>query len=256
MRVQVPTVEGIAPPAGAPALSASRWSPVFGDLPEADAIDHFLFGGSDASLIGLKGRLTLAPANPSAPPSYANAFLHTAAGGQNGLVSSLPEPDAFTVCTVMRYDGQDGRGSIIAGTLQGGAGDGKGFGILRGGASDTFQLLARPNGTVTFMPAANIVGARGGWMFMAMTFEVGSRAWKAYVGGASMVSNVLAQAYAKSARNLALGNAYYASSTTPYDGSVAHAEMVVFDHALTQAELDAVYARSRSRMASRGIAIY
>jgi len=171
--------------------------------------------------------------------------------GQPVLVNS-----AFRSEAVIRYDDQDGRGSIVAGTVQSGSGDGKGFGIIRGGASDTFQLLARPNGTVTFMPAANIVGARGGWMFIAMTFEVGSRAWKAYVGGASMVSNVLAQAYAKSARNLALGNAYYVSSTTPYDGAVSHAEMIVFDHALTKEELDAVYARSRSRMASRGITLY
>lgn len=229
---------------------------MFGDLPEADAIDHFLFGGGGASLVDLKGRMFLTPANPSAPPNYNPTFLQTSGGGQNGLISNLPEPDAVTICTVMHYDDRDGRGSMVAGTVQSGSGDGKGFGIIRGGAWDTFQLLARPNGTVTFMPAANIVCARGGWMFMSMTFEVGSRAWKACVGGASTVSNVLAQAYAKSARNLALGNAYYLSSSTPYDGAVSHAEMIVFDRALTQAELDAVYARSRSRIASRGITLY
>jgi|GEM_PF-1662062 len=256
MRVQVPTVEGLAPPAGAPALSASRWSPVFGDLPEVNAIDHFLFGGGGASLVGLKGLMFLAPANPNAPPNYNPTFLQTSGGGQNGLISNLPEPDAFTIYTVMHYDDADGRGSIVAGTVQGGSGDGRGFGILRGAATDTYQMLARPNGTVTFMPASNILDARGKWMFMAMTFEVGSRAWKAYVGGANMVSNVLAQPYAKSARNLALGNAYYVSSSTPYVGAVSHAELIVFDRALTQAELDAVYARSRSRMASRGITIY
>lgn len=66
-----------------------------------------------------------------------------------------------------------------------------------------------------------------------------------------MVSNVLVQAYAKSTRNLVLGNAYYVSSTTPYHGSVAHAELAVFDHALTQAELDA---RVRTLPLAHGIA--
>jgi len=255
MRVQVPTVEGIAPPAGAPALSASRWSPVFIDIPEAGAVDHFLFGGSEASLVGLKGRSTLTAANPSSPPVYAPASLTLSAGGRNGLLSPMLEPDAYTLCCVVKYT-VDALGRMLFGTSQGGSGDGKGFALLNDNLG-SFSALMRPNGNRTPISRTLLVDLLGSWVFVAFGVDAQGNRFRTFVGGVNPVELVNATQYARSDRVISLGNAHYESSAgVNYKAAGEYAEFIQFQGYLDQPSLQAIYQRSKLRLAARGITVY
>lgn len=255
MYALVNILNGVPAVPGVPVLNPENLSPVFPVAPESEALDHFVFGGDIESLTGLKGLLTLSPAN--AAPSFSDSSLATVAGGLNGLTSNLPEPDVYTQCAVIRYQLVDTDRKLVFGTVQGGSGDGKGI-MLNYQESWNFSVLARPNSAATGMPQGAVVGAREGWIFAALAVDSVANKWKVYVGGASQIVEVTpASAYQKSTRGLALGNAYYtAAAPNTYTRSLSAAEMIVFEGYLSNAELADVYARSKARMAERGITVY
>jgi len=256
LQVLLPTLEGIPRRPGVPPLNPSSLKPVYPIRGEDGALDHFLFGGSDDSLYGLKGVAAFAPA--AAAPVFHDNYLTTVDGVLNGLASNIAESPAFTVCMVTRYDVQNGKAVIYAGTTQAANGDAKGWGLLRGPTSDTIQHLLRPNGSGTAMPASNIPSALGKWIFLCMQVDGPAKTWRCSVGGATAVSGTMASAYAASARGLGIGNAYYAPPTgTPYDRGVSVAEVIAYDHIVSPEDLAAIYARSKNiRMADRGIEVF
>ena len=92
------------------------------------------------------------------------------------------------------------------------------------------------------------------WHFLAISLDAASasKSVTTLVGGQAVNVATSAGPYAHSGRAIALGNGYY---LTGHASLMNFAEFGVYDRALTAADLAAVYARSKARMAARGITV-
>jgi len=254
MHALINMLPGVPAVPGVPALNPANLRPVYPLRPEPSALEHWLFGGGADSLVGLKGR-SLAPA--SAMPAFAANYLATVPDGLNGLISTIVEPGVYTQCAVIRYDAVSADRRIIFGTAQGGSGDGRGI-MLDNRDNWGFNTLARPNASATGMPQGALTLMRDQWIFFALSVDVVANKWRCWVGGSAQTVEVTpASQYLPSTRGLALGNAYYtASAPNTFRQSLAVAEMIVFSEYVSPAALSEIYARSKERMASRGIVVY
>jgi len=256
MKVLVNMITGVPAAPGAPTVPSANIRPIYPDRPEADAVEHWLLGNNDASLIGLKGASSLSPAGEA--PSYGAGYISISTGTTRGLLTSIPDGDELTVCAVVKLDATpSGLNRIIAGTSQAGTGDGAGF-ALYNTASGGASALIRPNSSEVLFGSTAMDPADGAWGFHALAIKGTGvdRARVGMVGGIGTASAALATAYSPSTRNVALGNAYYVDGSDTFRAGMDVAEFIVFDRALTASELALVYQRSKGRMAARGIEVY
>ncbi|PHY20937.1 hypothetical protein [Caulobacter sp. BP25] len=181
-------------------------------------------------------------------PTYAGAYLSTQPGGVNGLKTQWDDAQVSTMCAVVQRKAITTAGRIVMGT---------GSETADGGevvywAGTNHQFRVRNGGSNT-----GITGtiADDQWYFVAKVSNNGDHI--AMVGGQTPVTQTQAKVLA--ARKYALGNVYYKGDTTAtafYQGLNA-AEFIFYNGvAKTAAELAAIYARTKIRMARRGLTLF
>lgn len=231
---------------------------------ELSAYAHWLLGGSQTSLADIVNDRTLSLQSASYPPTYSQNYITHSLTTGRGLLSGLTEPatsGGYTLCRVQRIFAGVGTPCITSGTL------GQTPNPVTGGSTWFFPEegggATRPVGLTYRGPFSSLDTGMditlGDWFFVATSFSYANwnsaqiKVLKGQAGSAATFqAGPSATAYTPSASPIALGNAYYPGSTA---GNIDTAEFLLFDSALTLAELSAIYERSKVRMARRGIAI-
>lgn len=252
VRIAVPAVFNVPPPQGVPPIASSSVMPVFPDRPETNAIEHWLLGNDESSLIGLKGASNLTRSGVA--PSYFSGYLTTADGALNGLASSVLDRDEFTIVAVAKFDSASaGSGRVLMGTAQATGGDGLGASALQT-TTGGIQGLTRPNPSATFFGSSQLSAIVDKWAFLAFSVSKSEMKQKQFVGGIGGFEVATPSAYTKSARGFGVGSAYYNAAT--YTKGISVAEFIVLPY-LSNSEIESVYARSKlARMPARGIEVY
>ncbi|MGT2433523.1 hypothetical protein ACU4HD_40805 [Cupriavidus basilensis] len=223
--------------------------------PETDSLEHWLLGASDASLTGIKSGQLLTKQGSAQTYNAASIVLP---GWGGALVSSIPDDLTSTVCAVIKRPVQSvSTDGVVAFGAFGSISSQKGSGLTipNSTSMSTVQYDATPSASV--VPWGSV--AQGSYVFVAMAEQLDAasspKQTLLYIGGGNKTTTASTTSRAASvARNLAFGNAAFDNAsykTVPLE----LCEAIVFNRPLTTAELDAVYFRSRVRMAGRGITI-
>lgn len=215
---------------------------------EADSYDHWVFDTGDED--GFIGRvnervLTLETTggNDIQPTSVGLV------GYGNSLVSTLADRDDWTIAAIAKYTSAD----AFVGGCWGGSGGGGGSLIIGAGTSGEAQSVVDPGGT--FNLDATSTPSAGAWtaIAMALDYTTGRRRTLRFQGETASKTDDAAD---KTDDNflIAFGNRYY--NFAPYSTTVLWlAEAVLWDRALTAAELAAWEERARVRAARRSISV-
>lgn len=231
----------IYPPSGNPkSLGIVQYSEIdFLLKPEAGAYEHWILDRKAASLTGLlNGRMLTAQ---GAAPVYANGYLSLLTAQGNALLTPKADNREQTMCVVARQLA-GGAVKTLAGTRVSGV---SGSSIF----STSNNLFGNQQPSFQIGPIAETTGA---WQFTALseTAQPGTTTNVLYRGGVVPVTLSGGSLKIASSSMVALGNGYAAGAAGL---SQQFAEFILFDRALSIAELKAVYERTRQRMAMRGI---
>ena len=216
---------------------------------EPDAWGHWNFGTSSASLTDLtQGKaLTLA----GTAPTYNSTGVVVAGGLNTGLLSDLADGTERTLCAVIKIPDLS---SFIGANVAGNVGTSEGFGMFVLKSSGLYGILPVVRGA-TGITGNNFVGLNvGDYVFLAISYtQTGSNKLNKFFGGNLSSSITSATAKTASAVKMAFGNIAYSTST--YHAPLEISEGILYDRALSLAEIAAVYARSKTRMAARSITV-
>ncbi|WP_187431395.1 hypothetical protein ROLI_045290 (plasmid) [Roseobacter fucihabitans] len=221
-------------------------TPPTGPVPETGAVAHWLFGDDNTTNADLiSARLASGPAH-----AQSTGYITSPAGIQQGLDTGIAEADIQTMCFVFQLAGTTN--SIIGGTLEAPGGD------LSTGVSP-FSVV----------PSKLWVNMRGGWgntqvsgttplangfAFVAVSKNVSTGAYVLFVGdlaGSHVVAGSASQT--TSPRSIGIGSLYFSNAN--FNGQISTAETIIFDSAKTQTEIEAIYQRSRTRLAARSVTV-
>jgi len=216
---------------------------------EPDSWGHWSFGTSSASLTDLtQGKaLTLA----GTAPTYNSTGVVVAGGLNTGLLSDLADGTERTLCAVIKIPDLS---SYIGAAVAGNVGTSDGFGMFVHKSSGQYGILPLVRGG-TGITGDTFAGLNvGDYVFMAISYtQTGSNKLNKFFGGKLSSSITSATAKTASAVKMAFGNIAY--STSSYHAPLEISEGILYDRALSLAEIAAVYARSKTRMATRGITV-
>ena len=226
-------------------------TPVAGSVsPEAGATGHWLFGSDNPAHTGLVGGDMTEVLNAATlNAGYVSLTGGTFGDPRNGLSSSVSDTAEFTALFVARIQGGT---SIIGGTRPAGSSVGGHMGYVDGSNLRLARVAGGGAGAVTVDGAA----------FEASTWSVfaySRSAADAVVGVASRsdgdvaASATIAGYAAHSTNTFGIGNCWYLNGSYADDLDVA--EAIVWDSALSQAQIEAVIARTVTRLAARGITV-
>lgn len=213
---------------------------------EAQSYDHWVFGSDASSLVGLNNGNAL---SPQSTPTYGSNYARIGTAVGNGLRTALEDSATSedTVVAVVRVATLPGI-QIPFGTLDTSTGGSLFFGD--GNCSITYR------GIFSSQPAGNAITANT-WHFVAVSrdFRGTGKSIKSLVGGGSVVERASSATYspAPAGRKISAGNAYYGSGVAT--GVMDLAEFIVFNRALSSAELLALYARRKTKLAARGVTV-
>lgn len=219
-------------------------------VPYEDAYDHWIFDKGDATgLTGrINGKLLTLQANA---PTYSAKHVSLPAAAGNALLTDRPDAvdSVDTVCAVVRLSVASGIQTPI-GTLDAGSGGGPFF----SGAAPRRVFSSYRHG-VASLEIANPVADGGVWYFVSVSrnFAGAAKSLIHLIGGFAAVAAAPGTYTPRAGGNVAMGNAYYASAAV---GTMDFGEFIYFDRALSAAELQAVYERSKERMTASGIVVH
>jgi hypothetical protein len=230
---------------GAASNVASATPAAAGGAGEAAALRHWLFGTDNSTMADLKAGEVLTPVTTA--PVQASGYMTM--GGQNkGARSAQTDASAMTIIVVARWTAA---GAMIVGNVSATAGDG-GIGIYGQTTSDV-RMMARP--TSDTLTTAYTLGQ---WRFLALSVANGvSRV--DYMGDATAPtvkeSPTIATSFTKSPANALLGVGDCNYNSVSFAAPCDVAEFMIFNAALTLADIQAIYARSVTRLAARGVTV-
>lgn len=214
---------------------------------EDEAYGHWIFGGdAGASLASRVGNKTLTQQGAS---TYSGNYLSMSNAAGNALVTDIADTanPTDTWCMVIRNAVFSTQRTLWGNEA---AEASKGCGLRIGLPSGTLQ--SRHNTGSNY--DSGIDASATGWQFVALSRNQPGGSRIHYVGGKAPVTQAAA-VYTPTVAGVPLrfGNGFYTSSTNP--AAIDWAEAIVFPFALTAADLDVVYARSKARLAKRGITV-
>jgi hypothetical protein len=223
-----------------------------GGIAEVGAQAHWLFGSDNPTNADLiSGRQ--ATVNIPLATTTAN-YVQTADQALSGLDSQIPgavEQTVIVVCQALSDT------HIRFGNLKTSA-QGNGRCIYWQGDRERFNDR---NGVGFIDVESPLTGDTTQWIFGAYTYTVtGSNIPNADVGcyttrpGQTIYQTGFGLAQNSNTDNIGFGNLHYADNNT-FGTGLRVAEAIMFDRALTKAELDEILERSRTRMADRGITL-
>ena len=212
---------------------------------ETGAVGHWLFGTGNQLYIDLTGSATNLTENGTTPTFDYNTLQ--VAGQADGLLSAITEPSNLTMCLVFQYSVA---GYILNGTLttSGVSSNGVSMYISNG----LFMNERGGFGNLQIATTSDLSGTN--YTFVAMSVD-SSDNYVGYLGDSTSTTVISGTGSGRNAstRALSVGDVHYNSS--PFVGTPQIAEAIFFDSAKTEAELDAIYARSVTRMSARNITV-
>lgn len=237
-----------------PIMPAADVRPIFPASLEADAFSYWDFGGNADSLIDLiSGRqLTLAGASPA----YNADSITLQGGGKNGLITDYNDAAAMTFCCVAQLQNVGNTNNIILfGSSTTSAGDGGGMAWLTGSATGGLatNMQTRPLANVAYptnFTSAEV--AANPWVFFAFS-RSDTVARIIHIAGKASFTDGLVGVKTLASKKIGIGNCYYDTASFQFGFKIA--EAIIFPGPKTSAELVDIAARSKVRMARKGIAI-
>ena len=216
---------------------------------EPDAWGHWNFGTSSASLTDLTQGKSLTLAGTA--PTYNSTGVVVAGGLNSGLLSDLADGTERTLCAVVKIPDLS---SFLGANVAGNVGTSEGFGMFVHKSSGQYGILPIVRGG-TGITGDTFAGLNvGDYVFLAISYtQTGSNKLNKFFGGKLSSSITSATAKTASAVKMAFGNVQY--STSSYHAPLEISEGILYDRALSLIEIAAVYARSKTRMATRGITV-
>lgn len=214
---------------------------------EADAQGHWFFGTdnvTDSDMITGQA-LTANGAQPTRSSGYLSIL-----GQGNGLLSHVADSADITFCAVVRRP-QGASRAILGGVMDSGAG------AEQAGWSpftwDTNDLHVRNKGGTEIVELDNS-SPLDTFYFLAVSLSAtGEHIYFRGTLGTSIVNSGNAGRGTVRTVNVALGDVHFDAGS--FVGSFDCAEMIVWQSAKSVAELEAIFLRSRDRLAARGITV-
>lgn len=206
---------------------------------EAGAARHWLLGSDNPTNGDLVVGDVLTPV--STPLSQSTGFV-TTQGQNGGARSTKTSAGPKTIIVVAR--GKGTANGFVCGSL----------GLSAGASiytqSGVFQIRARPTNDVT----GRSVDAST-WFFLAMSYSNGSSRLD-YIAHPTtpFVGTPGTDSSAVGTNLLGIGDTYY--NDAGFAAQFDIAEFIIFDAVKTQAEIEAIYARTKTRLEARGITVY
>ncbi|WP_374342552.1 hypothetical protein [Azonexus sp.] len=222
---------------------------------ELDAREHWIFGGAAASLVGLKSAGALVPQATDHSFTANSVILNSTYN--HGLVSSIADAAEQTmVVVVKRVDyTAAAKAQIMCGTLVSSGVDLLGSGIYGNNVDNKVLFNQRPqtDQMKTSFPVGLDVGEYAFIAFSEKAPAATPRSVLSYIGGGTVTSIVGPVQKNIATRNLAVGNAYYNNAGFSGGPEMEVAEFIVYDRALSAAEMVALYAKRKAILAKRGV---
>lgn len=219
---------------------------------EPTSYDHWIFSkGSAAGLVGVNAGRSLTP--QSAVPTYSANFLTIDGGIGKALLTDMTETADVTrtMCVVVRDPYSGGAIRVPFGTLDSVNNTG-GSPFISGSTYPRPMYTTYRN--ITNSQNTGMTVDKALWLFLAVSidFSGATKYVRSLVGGQAGIEVTATTAYAASANKVAVGNGYYSGAAA---GPMDFAEVITYAKALTLAELRAVYARRKARLAKLGVAV-
>lgn len=214
--------------------------------------EHWILGGNSACLTGPVNGNAL---TPQASVAYATNSIQLSSPIGSGLLTPLEESASLvrTLCCVFKFSVTSGTYGVM-GSL-GTAADINGGGVFIGGTSPSQLLYSTYRGVTSSVAIGNVTA--GNWYFVAVSadFSGATKKLNHLVGGQTGVASTSSSAYIAptAGRKTALGCAYGPTPAVTVS-PMSFAEFMVFDgQALSMAELQAMYASRKAKLAMQGI---
>lgn len=231
--------------AGSASATATATPEEGSSLAESGAVAHWLFGTDNPTNADLVSSRT-----PTGPAHAASAgFITSPVGQSQGLDTGILETLELTVIAVIKVTGS----VMVGGTLTNASNAGGISGFCQ---NDEYKVNARDSaGNIQLGSAA--LADKSVFRFLAFGIDrnESSSVQMGFIGlpGGSLHDEQPGLVASDvSGRNISIGNVHYPSS---YSDVADFAEFIVFDSLLTEAELEAVYQRSKTRLSARGITL-
>ena len=220
-----------------------------GVAPESGAAGHWLFGADYPNTEDLVSGQQLTELIPGAATLNAASLSISDGTGsgdaKRGLETPFAQAPEQTVCLVV--SGLPGN-RILGGNLS----TTDGAGAFMFGTALQNNARGKPHGNVVIESA---VPQTAPFIFVAQSVSA-SQDWVLFRGDAtaSVVQTGSPSAAAEdTGKSIGIGNTAYTSGSFVTGGD--YAEAIVFNAHKTQAELEAIYQRTRTRLATRGISL-
>lgn len=211
---------------------------------DSASYEHWMFDrGTSADLTGKNKAKVLTL--QGAAPAYARSYLTIPGTSGQALLSDVVDAAGAvdTICAVVRRPSGSGS-SILLGNFNGSAGTSL---FLQSG-----NLLVSSQGLVN----SGLIGAlpNGAWNFIAVSrdFSGATKLLKAVVGATTYTTSGAVTYLPNAAQNPGAGNPAFAGGAT---SNLDFAELRYYTTAKSLAEIAAIYADAKTRMALRGIAV-
>lgn len=231
--------------------------PGFPAGPETDALGHWVFGGSAASLIAINDdAVALTPV--STAPTYSTSSMTISSAGRHGLNTPWKDTDysSFTHAVVVKYEEQT-ESKVVWGTATPTSGDGGAQGFIANDAAtgNDVSFLSRGSASQLRVEAQGYFTGVSVDQFMIMIWSRSdAHGLSMYCHGsarrggpADYVADNAPVSFVPSTdeKFFSLGNVSYTGAG--WTGGLTFAEYIFFGERLTQAEMIALAGRMYSR---------
>lgn len=215
---------------------------------ETGAQGHWFFGTDYTGYDDLVSGQTLTPLIPSAVSLGTGTLTISDGSGagdaMRGLETGFAQAAEQTICLVASPEAGN---RIMGGNLT----TSNGSGIFMQGTGLRVNARARPHNNVTL---EDPVSQTAPFIFLAHAISATAN-WVAYRGGDTPVVQTGGpiNPAVDTSNPIGIGNTVYASGSFTAGGS--YAELIVFNSYKTETEIAEIYARSKTRLAARGVTV-
>jgi hypothetical protein len=183
-----------------------------------------------------------------AAPTRSNGYLHIEGQG-NGLLSHVADNADITFCAVVRRPAGTTR-AILGGVMDSADGPQEGWSPFTWDDNDLRVRNKGGSGIVDLDTNSPV----GSFYFIAISLNAdGEYIYFRGTQGASIVSSDDVVRGTVRPLNVSLGDVHFDNAS--FEGAFDCAEMILWHSAKTTAEIEAIFLRSRDRLAARGITV-
>jgi len=224
---------------------------------EQDAYGHWMFGVDSSSLIDkVNARSLTLQVGATIPPVYSANHVQLANLNGNALISDLVDAAATNITAVFIAKASTAGLHVIGGNLPpSGLGTASGSGVFV--SANKSYLNSRPlaaNGTgMISNVTSNQVIAQTNNFLIAISVNKTTKQCIIYTqqnGVESSTTSAYTGTYESSTNKISVGNGYYAAALGP---TTSFVEAIIYNKALSVAEIQGVATRAKLRQQNRGI---